>query len=204
MRRGANARKNFGSTGNMALVTDCWGSATTGLAISKAVATPLRAAVYLQPGDARHALELARSLLHMRAPEDALAALKRALKKDRESLEIAVEALGLIEHLPDGKIYDAARKDILKAVAQRSDDLDRDQMMEKNHTRPATDKKITIGYICNELHQGEQGAFLTALLSCHDRSRYEIHLYHESLRSDTIHQQLVVNADRVRKIRDVD
>lgn len=159
----------------------------------------LHAAIHLNPHNAENASLLGTVLCHLGRFDEAMVCHRLALERESDSVDRATAALLDAEFLGDSlsPIRDTLQKDLERRIAaQPPSKLD----IERGRTE---NRRIRIGYVSNALYDTEQGRFILALLANHDRQRFEIFCYQQSIAKDSVHVQMQNAADSWREIFDV-
>lgn len=158
----------------------------------------LRRAIRWVPDNAEYYLDLGLALYHLGSHEEALSCHQRALEIDGESLELAAKAVGAAEYLEDGG---AQRKAFQKDLTKRARALPKTKLRKPAKAQPK--EKIRLGYISNSLFSSDIGTLISTLFNYHDRNRFEIYCYQQSILKDAITTHLRIRTDSWRSIFDL-
>jgi len=159
----------------------------------------LHAAIHLNPKSAENLSVLGTVLCHLGRFEEAMVCHRLALEREPDSIDLATSALYDAEYLPDSlsPVRDALHNDLERRVAARSPAKPglRRELAHKD--------RIRVAYISNTFYESEQSRFILALLANHDRGRFEIFCYQQSVARDTVQVELQNAADSWREVFDI-
>ncbi|MCH7935483.1 MAG: tetratricopeptide repeat protein [Proteobacteria bacterium] len=158
----------------------------------------LQRAIHWDPEIAEYHLDLGLALYHLGRHDEAVSCHQKALELDDESLELATKAVGAAEYLEDGSTQ---RKAFQKDLTKRARALPKTKLRKPSKARPKD--KIRLGYISNSLFSSDAGTLISALFDHHDRNRFEIYCYQQSILKDAITTKLKVQTDSWRSIFDL-
>ncbi len=145
-------------------------------------AAALHAAIHLDPDNAETVSVLGTTLGHLGRFDEAMVCHKLALSRAPDSVALATAASFDAEFLPD--TMDPTRAELREGLAARiANQPTVDLAIDRNRGAAGP---IRIGYLSNALYDTEQAPFLQALLKNHDRSRYEIICYQQSIADDSV------------------
>ncbi len=164
--------------------------------------TTLRHALALDPANALGHVYLGNALYRLGRFDHALACHRKALELDGDSVAVAAAAaLGAtVIDADGGDASRAARAELNRRIAAAAQEEDDDYG--EPYVEP-TDR-IRVGYLCNAAFEGEVAVFFDSLLRNHDRGRFEIFGYQQSITEDSANIQLQNRADSWRRIYDLD
>ena len=158
----------------------------------------LQRAIRGAPDIAEYHLDLGLALYHLGRHDEAVSCHQRALELDDESLELAAKAVGAAEYLEDGG---AQQKAFQKDLKKRARALPKTKLRKSPKAQPK--EKIRLGYISNSLFSSDTGTLISALFDKHDRNRFEIYCYQQSILKDAITTHLQIRTDSWRSIYDL-
>lgn len=159
----------------------------------------LHAAIHLNPQNAENFSLLGTVLCHLGHFDEAMVCHRLALEREPESIELATSALFDAEYLPDSlsPVRDALQKDLERRVAAR---LPAKPGLRRERARNG---RVRVAYISNTFYESEQSRFILALLANHDRRRFEIFCYQQSIARDNVQVELQNAADSWREVFDI-
>lgn len=149
-----------------------------------------QSAIRHAPDIPNYYMDLGDALYHLGRFDEALACHREALRRDRESVELATRALAGAEYLEDSEAQRGAfQKELDRRLsAQPTSDLVR------NKAQPSSGK-IRIGYISNSFYSSDAGTFILGALDNQDYERFDVSCYSQSIRRDAINTRLRTGGD---------
>ena len=179
--------------------TTLLGKCHLGLGNYAKAASALHAAQHLNPANAENSSLLGSTLCHLGRFDEAVVCHKMALERDPDSVGVAAAALLDAEFLPD--YMDSVRAGLRDELNKRINALERFSFA-KQEIR-AEKPRLRVGYLSNAFYNTEQARFVSALLANHDRGRFEIYCYQQSIAKDSVRVDLQNHADSWREIYDI-
>jgi protein O-GlcNAc transferase len=158
------------------------------------------AVIHLRPGKAINRVYLGGSLLRLGRFAEARECFSTALAMDPDSTEAFVGAVAGSTFLSD-------------PLWRTNMDLRSDWVARREATQPAmdpfpslesADQRIRVGYLSNRFYEGTDMAFVEAVLQLHDRSRFEVICYQQSVNSDLVTQRLKSFSESWREVYELD
>jgi protein O-GlcNAc transferase len=162
-------------------------------------ASAFHAATHLNPKNADNAGGLGTTLCHLGRFDEALVCHRMALDFEPESVDRATAALLDVDFLSDS--LEPIRANLRDDLAARVAAVPRSEL--KIHRRRTQRDRIRVAYISNAFYDSEQANFIAALFNNHDRTRFEIVGYQQSIAKDTVNLDLQSHAESWREIFDI-
>ncbi|MBI2585475.1 MAG: tetratricopeptide repeat protein [Rhodospirillales bacterium] len=157
------------------------------------------AATHLNRKNADNPSGLGSTLCHLGRFDEALVCHRRALDLEPESVDRATAALLDADFLPDS--LEPVRVELRDDLAARIATLPRSEL--KIHRGRTQRDRIRVAYLCNVFYDSEQARFIAALFANHDRKRFEIVGYQQSIVKDTVSVDLQSHTGSWREIFDI-
>ncbi len=159
----------------------------------------LNKAISSQPDFAEAYYNLASVLIKMGRFREAFGHIHKAVILDPELSANRLLNLSYVDDLDRRTLFDLHRlwgEKIDKKYAPKSFAHDRDAKASKT--------KIRIGYLSPDFRGHSVGYFIQHIIAGHDKSGFEVYCYANSSKSDMVSEYIESNADRFRRIKELD
>ena len=159
----------------------------------------LNKAIASQPDFAEAYYNLASVLIEMGRFREAFGHIHKTIVLDPELSANRLLNLNYVDDMDRRTLFDLHRswgEKIDKKCAPKSFTHDRD--------KKASKVKIRVGYLSPDFREHSVGYFIQHIIAGHDKSGFEVYCYANSSKTDVVSEYIESNADRFRRIKEMD